>query len=130
MQRFCDLRSLNICSTIIYMIQSGHSTNSMSNFIARPSNYLLQPGESKTSPSLPPLMYLVTLPLSTVPPDSPQYARYLAAIFSVILYLFSSIDSHWTTYPNFFPDFHYRHLRVPSAFQQEDEILEENLTET
>ena len=30
-------------------------------------------------------MYLVTLPLSTVRPDSPQYASYLAAIFSVIL---------------------------------------------
>ena len=30
-------------------------------------------------------MYLVTLPLSTVPPDSPQYAHYLATIFSEIL---------------------------------------------
>ena len=49
------------------------------------SNYPIQPGESKTSPSLPHLMYLVTLPLSTVPPDSPQYAHYLATIFSAIL---------------------------------------------
>ena len=48
-------------------------------------DHLIQPGEAKTSPSLPPLMYLVTLPLSTVPPSSPQYAHYLATIFSVIL---------------------------------------------
>ncbi|KAF8805019.1 HECT-domain-containing protein [Phlegmacium glaucopus] len=43
------------------------------------------PGESKTSPSLPPLMHLVTLPLSTVSPTLPQYGHYLATIFSVIL---------------------------------------------
>lgn len=30
-------------------------------------------------------MHLITLPLSTVPPDSPQYAHYLATIFSTIL---------------------------------------------
>ena len=46
---------------------------------------LIQSGESKTSPSLPHLMHLVTIPLSTVPSDSPQYAHYLATIFSEIL---------------------------------------------
>ena len=49
------------------------------------SSYLIQSGESKTSPSLPLLMYLVTIPLSTVLSDSPQYALYLATIFSEIL---------------------------------------------
>ena len=49
------------------------------------SSHFIQSRESKTSPSFPPLMYLVTIPLSTVPSDSPQYAQYLATIFSEIL---------------------------------------------
>ena len=61
----------------------------MSPSLVRPliltSNYPVQSGESKTSPSLPLLMYLVTLPLSTVPPESSEYAHYLATIFTDIL---------------------------------------------
>ena len=84
------LRSLNICSTTVYMIFSEFPFNEW--YVGFPrvtidltSIHFIQSGESKTSPNLPPLMYLITLPLSTVPLDSPQYAHYLATIFSVIL---------------------------------------------
>ena len=90
MDQTCVLRSSNIYSTIVYINFSGRLFNEW--YVTFPrvtinltSSYLIKSGESKTSPSLPPLMYLVTIPLSTVPSDSPQYAHYLAMIFSEIL---------------------------------------------
>jgi ubiquitin-protein ligase E3 C len=84
------LRSLNIYSTIAYINFSDRLFNEWYATYPRVTTdlisiYLLQSGESKTSPSLPPLMNLVTISLTTVPFDSPQYARYLATIFSEIL---------------------------------------------
>jgi ubiquitin-protein ligase E3 C len=90
MEQTCVLRSSNIYLTIVYINFSERLFNEW--FVTIPrvsidltSSYLIQPRESKTSPSLPPLMYLVTIPLTTVPSDSPQYAHYLATIFSEIL---------------------------------------------
>ena len=90
MEQTCVLRSSNIYSTIVYINFSERLFNKWYVTFPRVTidltcSYLIQSGESKTSPSLPPLMYLVTIPLSTVPSASPQYARYLATIFSEIL---------------------------------------------
>ena len=90
MEWTCVLWSLSIYSNIIF-----------TNFLEGPFNewYVISPcvtidltiscliqfEKSKTSPSLPPLMYLITILLSVVPSDSPQYAHYLAMIFSEIL---------------------------------------------
>lgn len=90
MERTWLLRSSNIYSTIAYITFSDRLFNKWYAIYPRATidltnGYLMQSGESKTSPSLPPLMYLVTIPLSTVPSDSPQYAQYFSAIFSEIL---------------------------------------------
>lgn len=90
MERTCVLRSSSIYLTIVFINFSERPFNEW--YVISPrvtidltSSYPVQSGESKTSPSLPPLMYLVTIPLSSVPSDSPQYAHYLATIFSEIL---------------------------------------------
>ena len=90
MEQTCVLRSSIIYSTIAYINFLDRLFNEW--YVTFPrltidliSSHLIQSGESKTSPSLPPLMYLVTIPLSTVSFDSPQYAYYLATIFSEIL---------------------------------------------
>ena len=90
MEQTCVLRSSNIYSIIAYINFSDWLFNEWYAVYPRltidlTSSYLIQSGESKTSPSLPHLMYLVTIPLSTVPSDSPQFSRYLATIFSEIL---------------------------------------------
>ena len=90
MEQTCVLRSSNIYSAIAYINFSDRLFKEWYATYPRvtidlTSGYLIQFGESKTSPSLPPLMYLVTIPLSTVTSDSPQYAHYLATIFSEIL---------------------------------------------
>ena len=90
MGQTCVLRSLNIYSIIAYISLLDRPFNEWYATCPRvtidlTSSYLIQSGESKTSPILPPLMSLVTIPLSTVPSDSSQFAYYLATIFSEIL---------------------------------------------
>ncbi|KAF8148075.1 hypothetical protein B0H34DRAFT_803194 [Crassisporium funariophilum] len=68
-----------LCSNITEYLLNHHLHGLLSQAIQR------IPVSSKSSPGLPLLLNLTTLPTSTFPPDSPQYAQTLIGLFTSIL---------------------------------------------